>query len=312
MRRLPRWAWVSGSASLAALVALFAFVAWPSSSPAPVPGIAGMGVADVAQSIPVTASPSITSSAVRSRPPTPTPTATPSAASTSVPAGMRAVTLVNATSQTVWGAATQDSKHPIATTGWVLKPGQSATVAVPSSWGGRFWGRTGCTFDGAGKGHCATGDCGNKFQCTGSGATPATLAEFALAAWGGMDFYDVSNVDGANLPMYINISHSTTKDPLNANGCGANGCVRPITCPAQMQLSSGACQNPCAAFGGDTYCCRGAWAGRTNCIPSKWPVDYTKVFKTAMPYGYSYAFDDSATMACKGGCGYRITFGVSA
>jgi hypothetical protein len=111
--------------------------------------------------------------------------------------------------------------------------------------------------------------------------------------------------------MYINISHTVSKDPLNANGCGANGCVKPINCPAQMQLSSGACQNPCAAFGGDTYCCRGSWAGRQNCIPSKWPVDYTKVFKNAMPYGYSYAFDDSATMACKGGCSYRITFGVS-
>jgi len=300
MHRLPRWAWVSGSAFLAVLLVAVAFFAWPSSSPTPASGISGMGVADVAQSIPATSappSPSVSPSAVRSHTPTPTPTS----ASTSVPAGMRAVTLVNTTSQTVWGTASQDSKHPLATTVWVLKPGQSVTVAVPSSWGGRFWGRTGCALDAAGKGHCATGD----------GGTATTLAEFALAAWGGMDFYDVSNVDGSNLPMYINISHSTTKDPLNANGCGANGCVKPIDCPAQMRLSSGACQNPCAAFGGDTYCCRGAWAGRANCIPSKWPVDYTKVFKNAMPYGYSYAFDDSATMACKGNCNYRITFGTS-
>ncbi|WP_316773880.1 thaumatin family protein [Streptomyces sasae] len=68
---------------------------------------------------------------------------------------------------------------------------------------------------------------------------------------------------------------------------------------------------PCAAFGGDTYCCRGAWAGRDNCIPSTWPVDYTQVLKRAAPYAYSYAFDDGATMPCKGACSYRITFGTT-
>jgi hypothetical protein len=72
------------------------------------------------------------------------------------------------------------------------------------------------------------------------------------------------------------------------------------------------CKPPCAAFGGDTYCCRGAWAGREHCVPSKWPVDYTQVFKRAEPYAYSYAFDDSATMACKGACYYKVTFGTTA
>ena len=41
------------------------------------------------------------------------------------------------------------------------------------------------------------------------------------------------------------------------------------------------------------------------------PVDYTQVFKRAEPFAYSYAFDDSATMSCKGGCDYRVTFGLS-
>jgi hypothetical protein len=70
-------------------------------------------------------------------------------------------------------------------------------------------------------------------------------------------------------------------------------------------------QNACAAFGTDDYCCRGSWSGRTNCVPAKWPVNYAAVFKTAEPYAYSYAFDDSATMSCKGDCDYRITFGVT-
>ncbi|MCX5091832.1 thaumatin family protein [Streptomyces sp. NBC_00365] len=62
---------------------------------------------------------------------------------------------------------------------------------------------------------------------------------------------------------------------------------------------------------GGTYCCRGAWAGRDNCVPSKWPVDYTQVFKRAESYAYSYAFDDGATMPCKGACYYRVTFGTT-
>ncbi|MFG2040121.1 thaumatin family protein [Dactylosporangium sp. NPDC048998] len=231
--------------------------------------------------------------------------------SPSVPVGARTVTLVNELGQRIWAAATPDKAHPLAATGWVLDSGQSVTVVVPSGWGGRFWGRTGCSFDASGAGHCQTGDCGGRFQCAGSGATPATLAEFALAAWGGMDFYDVSMVDGANLPMWINVGHATGKDPVSSNGCVAAGCTRPVDCPQQMQAGGGACKNPCAAFGGDTYCCRGDWAGRAHCVPAKWPVDYTQVFKRAEPYAYSYAFDDSATMACKGGCSYRITFGVT-
>ncbi len=68
----------------------------------------------------------------------------------------------------------------------------------------------------------------------------------------------------------------------------------------------------CAAFGTADYCCRGSWSGRTNCDPAKWPVDYAKlVFKDAEPYAYSYAYDDSATMARKGGCNYRVTFGIT-
>jgi len=230
-------------------------------------------------------------------------------------AGTRTFSFANRLGRTVWLAATKGDKHPLTTTGWVLRPGGSVSVAVPEGWGGRFWGRTGCSFDAAGQGHCQTGDCAGGFQCTGSGATPATLAEFAVGAWGGMDFYDVSMVDGSNLPMYINITRGTTEDPVSAAGCSAAGCTEPVNCPSAMQTKAGgrvvACKNPCAAFGGDTYCCRGAWAGRENCVPSRWPVDYTQVFKKAEPYAYSYAFDDSATMSCRGGCGYRVTFGVT-
>lgn len=261
-----------------------------------------------------TGSPSAAPSTARSATPS-APAPARSASNVAVPAGYRRFTIVNALPQTVWAAATQNKDHPLAATGWVLAPGQSVQLAVPSQWGGRIWGRTGCAFDAGGHGHCQTGDCGGRFQCTGSGATPATLAEFTLAAWSGLDFYDVSMVDGSNLPMYLNISGGTTKDPVSPAGCSAGGCTHPVDCPSAMRVTSGgqvvACKTACAAFGTDDYCCRGSWAGRANCDPARWPVNYTLVFKRAEPYAYSYAYDDSATMSCRGGCDYRITFGTT-
>ncbi|MFC1418013.1 thaumatin family protein [Streptacidiphilus cavernicola] len=219
----------------------------------------------------------------------------------------RGITLVNHTQQTIWAVVSNTSLYP---DGRKLAPGQSTSLTVGNSWGGRIWGRTGCTTDAHGS--CLTGDCTT--SCSGP-TTPTTLGEFTFNAFDGMDFYDVSMVDGANLPMYINISHTVTTDPVSAAGCYKGSCTRPVVCPSAMQAVNGGqvigCKPPCAAFGGDTYCCRGAWAGRDNCVPAKWPVDYTQVFKKAEPYAYSYAFDDSATMACKGQCSYRVTFGTT-
>jgi len=37
--------------------------------------------------------------------------------------------------------------------------------------------------------------------CTSSGQQPITLAEFTIGGMGGMDFFDISLVDGFNVPM---------------------------------------------------------------------------------------------------------------
>jgi hypothetical protein len=77
-------------------------------------------------------------------------------------------------------------------------------VQINDGWGGRFWARTGCNFDGSGQGYCATGDCGNKLECNGAGGVPpASLAEIRLNGDGGKDFYDVSLVDGFNVPIQV-------------------------------------------------------------------------------------------------------------
>ena len=233
------------------------------------------------------------------------------------PAGYRTVTFVNAVQQTVWvGAGEQTPQPALSTTGWVLSSGQSVTIAVPDKWNGRFWGRTGCSFDSSGSGHCQTGDCAGRFQCAQYGVIPATLAEFNLNSWNNLDFYDVSMVDGSNLPMYVNITKGATKDPISSTGCSAAGCTKPVDCPAALQIHAGGavvgCESPCGVFGTDQYCCRGAWAPRSACDPAKWPVDYAAVFKQAEPFAYSYVDDDTtSTFTCSGECDYRITFGLS-
>lgn len=307
------WRRAAASAAAGLFAAMLAACGTASGSGAPV---AGAGTATTVTASAAGSASAITSPSASAASPSPVrSTATPKATRAAAPAGARTLTIVNALDQTIWVASNRNAKYPLSATGWRLAPGQRTTVSLPDKWGGRIWGRTGCTFDSSGHGHCQTGDCGGVFQCVGSGGIPATLGEFSLSAWGGMDFYDVSMVDGANLPMYINIGHTSTKDPVSSTGCSSGGCTKPVNCPSAMQVSAGgkvvACETACAAFNTDAYCCRGAWSGRDKCIPSKWPVDYTKVFKNAEPYAYSYAYDDSATMPCKGSCSYRVTFGVT-
>lgn len=276
--------------------------------------LAGAGSAGAAATGSASASPSRTASAA----PGPTRKATTNSGSAhsggSAPAGSRVFTFVNRVGQTIWlGAGEQTAKPALSTTGWVLAPAQSLSVTVPDKWNGRFWGRTGCTFNGSGTGHCQTGDCAGGFQCPGYGVIPATLAEFNLNSWDNMDFYDVSMVDGSNLPMYINITKGATKDPISSDGCSAAGCTKPVVCPAALVVDGGAgCESACGVLGTDQYCCRGEWAPRSMCDPTKWPVDYAAVFKKAEPFAYSYSDDDAtSTFTCTGGCDYRITFGAS-
>ena len=243
---------------------------------------------------------------------------TSSAASTQTSGDTRLVTFVNKTSQTIWVAAAPNQNTPLAATGWELGVGQSTTIAAPNNLNTRFWGRTGCTFNSQGVGSCQTGDCGGLFQCKGWGTIPATLAEVNFDAWDGLDFYDVSMVDGSNLPMYINITKSSggTKDKISPNGCVAAGCTKPVNCPSALDVKAGSavvgCISACARLGGDQYCCRGQWSARSACDPTKWPVDYAEVFKSAEPYAYSYTDDDATSVfTCSGVCDYRVTFGIS-
>ncbi|KAH7301765.1 hypothetical protein KP509_23G041600 [Ceratopteris richardii] len=222
------------------------------------------------------------------------------------------LTMVNSCSYTVWpGILPNAGSTLLSGGGFELTPGQSATVQVSPGWSGRFWGRTDCKFSDSGVGTCASGDCGGKLQCGGAGAQPpATLAEFTLAGNQvnvKQDFYDVSLVDGYNIPIAI--------VPASGSGtCGVAGCARDLNmnCPAELQLladdqdgsSVVGCKSACDAFGEAEYCCAGAYANPTVCKPSS----YSQLFKSACPRAYSYAFDDpTSTFTCTG-ADYNIVF----
>lgn len=232
------------------------------------------------------------------------------------PKGKRVLTITNRTKQTIWPAAS--ANRPMAVTGWKLNPGQSVSTLIPNGWNARVWARTGCHFDSRGHGHCLTGDCGGLFQCKGWGSLPATLAEFNLNAWRGMDFYDVSLVDGNNVPMWINHTGGHTRDQIGQNGCVKAGCTKDanLTCPRVLaQYYHGQvidCRSSCLAFGTDQYCCRAHWAPRSTCDPSKWPINSAAIFKRAEPFAYSYVNDDATSVfTCTGQCDYRVTFGTT-
>jgi hypothetical protein len=292
--------------------------------------VAGRPVASAASSdtVPAAAAPTTAvapgthpaPSATTGRPTTHPATRVSAATSTAGPVpGKRTLTLVNRLNQTIWPAIAADPTHPVAATGWKLAPGASLSFPIPDHWDVRVWARTGCTFNAAGNGHCVTGDCAGHFQCGRTwGQFPSTLAEFNLNAWNGMDFYDVSLVEGNNLPMWINNSGGRSADPISANGCSPAGCTHDAnkSCPQAMQRTHDgavvACLSACLVLGTDQTCCTGPYAARSACTPSTWPIDSAAVFKKAEPFAYSYVNDDATSvLSCSGECNYRITWGVS-
>ncbi|EFJ12946.1 hypothetical protein SELMODRAFT_271835 [Selaginella moellendorffii] len=213
------------------------------------------------------------------------------------------IRLYNECPFTVWpGWISNSGKPQLGTGGVKLDSWQSHDLNPGADWAGRFWGRRGCNFDGNGRGHCDSGDCGDKLNCGNSGGvTPATLAEFQLNGHGNQDFYDVSLVDGYNLPMRIN-------PEWNCKSAGCHSDLNAI-CPNELKVWKDnwviGCKSACEVFQTDAYCCRGAHDKPETCPPTP----FSKVFKDACPQAYSYAYDDlTSTFTCGTGGGYTITF----
>ncbi|XP_057514002.1 protein P21-like [Actinidia eriantha] len=160
----------------------------------------------------------------------------------------------------------------------------------------RIWGRTNCNFDAGGWGRCETGDCGS-IDCRsgGWGVPPNTLAEYALNQFGNLDFYDISLVDGFNIPMEF------TPTYIQSDKCRNILCVADINgqCPGPLRAPHG-CNNPCTVFKTQEYCCT-----QGPCSPT----GYSRFFKDRCYDAYSYPQDDpTSTFTCPGGTNYRVVF----
>mmetsp|Transcript_19836 Transcript_19836/g.40114 ORF Transcript_19836/g.40114 Transcript_19836/m.40114 type:complete len:394 (+) Transcript_19836:80-1261(+) len=214
--------------------------------------------------------------------------------------------------------------------GWELPAYERQEVIVPQGFQGRFWPRTHCYFDHLGKGSCLTGDCGSGLQCMGMGGTPpASLAEFNLdapAPWtqmgGNIDWYDVSLVDGYNVPVSIfPIKETVQHDPCSqtpGRDCADAICLTDLNpmCPKSLRhtmhssaktlppnklfphdnfkadKSTIGCKSACTTFGDPKYCCSAGFSTPDACPPT----DYSKIFKNACPGAYSYAYDDATSL----------------
>ncbi|KAJ7737092.1 thaumatin-like protein [Mycena metata] len=218
----------------------------------------------------------------------------------------RTFTVKNSCSYTVWPALFTDlnagSAIPNQPTGWEAAPGSAVSFEAPDNWtAGRIWGRTQCDFStNPGPNSCVTGGCNGGLLCdphSGTGVPPATVAEFTLAGGGTTDNYDVSLVDGFNVPMGV----------TNNVGCGVPSCPVDLNpnCPSALVRDgpNGAvagCLSACAANldGNPTdsaNCCSGSHNVPATCPPSG-VTDYG-YFKSACPNSYAYAYDESSATA---------------
>jgi PKD repeat protein len=140
--------------------------------------------------------------------------------------------------------------------------GDIQTFSVNDGWQGAWFGRTNCSFVGD-LGSCETGDClaadgWGHLNCSGVGsAAPASKGEINIDLGSGIDYYDVSLVDGYNLPMQI-IPHDYNPAYVSADSadhfrCTAAGCLNSSalsSCPADLVYQPNGnivgCQDDCA------------------------------------------------------------------
>lgn len=223
-------------------------------------------------------------------------------------AAVRTFTVYNGCPFTIWPAIYTNpaagAALPQYQTGWEADAYTSVSFTVPDTWtAGRIWGRRDCTFNAGdtSPNTCLDGGCNGGLLCdstTGTGVPPASLAEWSLGGTTGTDFYDVSLVDGYNLPMQISPT----------SGCPIAGCpwdLGPV-CPAALAGpfdSTGfpvGCKSACVANidGNPTNssnCCSGSFDTAQTCPSSS--VAYYWFFKGYCPNAYAYPYDESSGTA---------------
>ncbi|KAJ1307959.1 hypothetical protein OPQ81_002036 [Rhizoctonia solani] len=195
-------------------------------------------------------------------------------------------------------------------TGWEAPPNSSRSFVVPEGWtGGYIWGRRDCNFSSGNSppdtnttiGGCVSGGCPGGLYCTDLGSSPTTHAEWTLAPGDGTgaDYYDISVVQGFNLPMQVVPS---------AMGCGIAECAVDLNanCPDPLRGPFAPNTNNTVPIG-----CKSACTANLDGKPGGVPFyDY---FKKACPFTYAYAQDvtsGTSLQTCPGSSypDYTVTF----
>ncbi|KAJ7782572.1 thaumatin [Mycena maculata] len=234
----------------------------------------------------------------------------------------RQMTVTNSCSYTVWPAiftgGTDKPSQPTGCVPWEAAAGSTTSFTVPDDWvSGRIWGRTDCDFTKPDVSSCSTGSCNGGLLCAavgGTGIPPVTVAEWTLGANGQPDNYDVSLVDGFNIPMSV----------VPTAGCPTAACTADLNTnckpPGARRLQGPGgivgCKSACAASVDNTpadspNCCTGSHNVPATCPPSG--VQYYSYFKQPCPDSYAYAYDESSgtalwTCAANLAADYTVTF----
>ena len=214
--------------------------------------------------------------------------------------------IVNNCNESVWPALLGGAGHHSPEGGgFRLATGEEAVFSVPSGWSGRIWGRQGCFFDDDGNGSCDSGDCIGLLKCGGAaGSPPATMVEMTLGTTrSALHYYDVSLVDGFNLPVSV-VAVGGSAD------CGTAACEVDLNvcCPSRFEMRKGGkvvgCRSACQALKTDKYCCTGEFASPEKCRPTL----FSTLFKSLCPRAYSFAFDDNTSLQTCKASRYLVTF----
>ncbi|PON32688.1 Thaumatin [Trema orientale] len=209
------------------------------------------------------------------------------------------IAIMNNCPYTVWAAAIPGG-------GRRLDSGQSWVLGVPKkdNSNGRIWGRTNCTFDKDGRGSgCETGDCNGLLECQGGGRPPKTMAEYTLNQFGSPDFFDISLVDGFNVPMEFSpTSEGCSRGVKCGNSTSGSADTIKEQCPHELRAPGG-CNGPCTVFKTGEHCCTGSYAN--NCGATS----FSKFFKDRCPGAISYPLDEeNTTFRCPSGTNYEAVF----
>ncbi|CDH59119.1 thaumatin-like protein 1-like [Lichtheimia corymbifera JMRC:FSU:9682] len=173
--------------------------------------------------------------------------------------------------------------------------GDSTDIPLEDDWAGRVWARKSCEVH----------------DCTLAGAeNPASLAEFKMNDADDIDYYDVSFVDGYNLPMRIEPDEMPNDQPSDERHCQPTFCNQIPPCPNDLAFyhaetnDLAGCQSACSRYKEDAYCCTGEHNEPDKCTSNS----FARVVKQACPDVYTYPFDDKISVF---GCqaeSYKVTF----